>query len=166
MTSDGERPSIQNDSDKDACDFPEVCPLGSRGHGVAGGGKWIRTFGLPLTRSWIRAASSTPMTAGAFDNGFATGDRKFESSSLQGRDAMGRAAKMATSSLHQPMECRNAPARSPGPPRDNDRLDAATGQNRATKRPPPPPCWSPARATPTRRHPLGTLRLRRSRHVT
>jgi hypothetical protein len=79
---------------------------------------------------------------------FATGDRKFESSSLQRRDAMGRAAKMATSSLQQPMECRDAPARSPGPPRDSDRLDAATGQNRATKRPPPPPCWSPARATP------------------
>src|SRR5262249_59231388 len=41
-----------------------------------------------------------------------------------------------------------APARPPGPPRDSDRLDAATGKNRATKRPPPPPCWSPARATP------------------
>ena len=43
-------------------------------------------------------------------------------SSGERRDAMGRAARMATSSLHQPMECRNAPAerleqvpRRPGP---------------------------------------------------
>src|ERR1700730_19136368 len=39
-------------------------------------------------------------------------------------------------------------ARPPGPLRDSDRLDAATDQNRATKRQPLPPCWSPARATP------------------
>jgi hypothetical protein len=53
---------------------------------------------------------------------FLTRDRWFESGSLQRRDAMGRAARMATSSLHQPMECRDAPAerleqvpRRPGP---------------------------------------------------
>jgi hypothetical protein len=53
---------------------------------------------------------------------FRAGDRWFESISLQRRDAMGRAARMATSSLHQPMECRDAPAerleqvpRRPGP---------------------------------------------------
>src|SRR6266403_1763606 len=34
------------------------------------------------------------------------------------------------------------------PLRDSDRLDAATDQNRATKRQPLPPCWPPARATP------------------
>src|ERR1700730_16061434 len=38
--------------------------------------------------------------------------------------------------------------RPPEPLRDSDRLDAATDQNRATKRQPVPPCWSPARATP------------------
>src|ERR1700730_5845508 len=38
--------------------------------------------------------------------------------------------------------------RPPEPLRDSDRLDAATDQNRATQRPPLPPCWSPARATP------------------
>src|SRR5260370_2209875 len=38
--------------------------------------------------------------------------------------------------------------RPPEPLRDSDRLDAATNQNRATKRQPLPPCWSPARATP------------------
>src|SRR5258708_24179908 len=38
--------------------------------------------------------------------------------------------------------------RPPEPLRDSDRLDAATDQNRATKRQPLPPCWSPARATP------------------
>src|SRR6266850_1401830 len=37
--------------------------------------------------------------------------------------------------------------RPPEPLRDSDRLDAATDQNRATKRQPLPPCWSPARAT-------------------
>src|SRR5260370_30942465 len=39
-------------------------------------------------------------------------------------------------------------ARPPEPPRGSDRLAAAIGQNRATKRQPLPPCWSPARATP------------------
>src|SRR5260370_6140442 len=38
--------------------------------------------------------------------------------------------------------------RPPEPLRDSDRLDAATDRNRATKRQPLPPCWSPARATP------------------
>src|SRR6266850_3253614 len=38
--------------------------------------------------------------------------------------------------------------RPPEPLRDSDRLDDATDQNRATKRQPLPPCWSPARATP------------------
>src|ERR1700730_15046656 len=38
--------------------------------------------------------------------------------------------------------------RPPEPLRDSDRLDAATDKNRATKRQPLPPCWSPARATP------------------
>src|SRR3984893_6096242 len=38
--------------------------------------------------------------------------------------------------------------RPPEPLRDSDRLDPATDQNRATKRQPLPPCWSPARATP------------------
>ena len=51
-----------------------------------------------------------------------SGDQGFESAFLQRRDAMGRAARMATSSLNQPMECRDAPAerleqvpRRPGP---------------------------------------------------
>src|SRR5260370_28995447 len=38
--------------------------------------------------------------------------------------------------------------RQPETLRDSDRLDAATDQNRATKRQPLPPCWSAARATP------------------
>src|SRR5260370_25108989 len=38
--------------------------------------------------------------------------------------------------------------RQPETLRDSDRLDAATDQNRATKRQPLPPCWYPARAPP------------------
>src|SRR3984893_12465929 len=38
--------------------------------------------------------------------------------------------------------------RPPEPLRDSGRLDAATDQNRATRRQPLPPCWSPVRATP------------------